>query len=413
VKRSVVRSSLAGVVLVLTGAGTLPAMADGPSPYVPSGIGTALPAVDLPPAQRVRELRPSRERLPETVPWGAGTMDLLTTPAADRLTIEDFLTRTSTRAFVVLHRGRLVAEWYADGVDAGTRLASWSVAKSMVSLLADQAVQDGRLTLRTRVVDVLPQLRVESALDGDAAYNDVTVRDLLDMTSGIDANEGYTLLDDPSAALTDPALLISTFTGTYPLFVTPDVDSFAALHRRMVFDPGTAGEYISFNSQLLGMVVEAAYGEDLVSLFRDRLWEPAGAEHAATWNLDRPDGTAKGFCCLNATGRDFARLGQLVLDAGTPRSPVSRRWKERLLRPRAHPLYGGEWPYSTNFWHVPADLERGRARLEDASAIGIFGQYVYVNDRTDTVIAKLSDYGIEQDEELTFLAMRSIAESFA
>ena len=54
-----------------------------------------------------------------------------------------------------------------------------------------------------------------------------------------------------------------------------------------------------------------------------------------------------------------------------------------------------------------------RERLEDASAIGIFGQYVYVNDRTDTVIAKLSDYGIEQDEELTFLAMRSIAESFA
>ena len=80
------------------------------------------------------------------------------------------------------------------------------------------------------------------------------------------------------------------------------------------------------------------------------------------------------------------------------------------MTPRAH-LVGG-WPYSTNFWHISADLPLGQTRLDDASAIGIFGQYVYVNDRTDTVIAKLSDYGIEQDEELTFLAMRSIAESF-
>jgi CubicO group peptidase (beta-lactamase class C family) len=180
----------------------------------------------------------------------------------------------------------------------------------------------------------------------------------------------------------------------------------------MLFEPGTQGEYISLNSQLLGMVLEAAYGKDLVTLFRHRLWEPAGAQFPATWNLDRDGGTAKGFCCLNAAGRDFARLGQLVLDAGTPRSPVSRAWKERLLRPRAIRLYGGEWPYSTNFWHIPADRPRGTARLDDASAIGIFGQYIYVNDRTDTVIAKLSDYGIEQDEELTFKAMRHIADSF-
>lgn len=338
--------------------------------------------------------------MPAAVPWAEGT-----------LPVEEFLTHTNTRAFVVLHEGLVVTEWYADGVDAGTRLASWSVAKSMVSLLADQAIQDGLLRLSTRVVDVLPELRVDSMLDGDAAYNDVTVRDLLDMTSGIDAAEDHTLFEDPAAVFDDPTLLVSVFTGTYPLFVTPDIASFAATHRRMVFEPGTAGEYISFNSQLLAMVLERAYGEDLVPLFRDLLWEPAGAEHAATWNVDRPGGLAKGFCCLNATGRDFARLGQLVLDAGTPRSPVSLEWKERLLRPREHLLYG-DWPYSTNFWHIPADRPQGRARLDDASAIGIFGQYIYVNDRTDTVIAKLSDYGIEQDEELTILAMRSIAESF-
>ncbi|GEP35011.1 hypothetical protein NSZ01_27790 [Nocardioides szechwanensis] len=365
----------------------------------------------IPKARHTTPLPRSGESIPRRVPWGVGTQDLPGT-SVDSLGLEEFLTRTSTRAFVVLHRGKLVHEWYADGIDPDTKLASWSVAKSLVALLAGQAVAEGRLRLDTLLVDVIPELRVRSPLDGDAAYNRVTVRDLLDMTSGIESPESYTLVDDPTVVLDNPSLLVTSLTGTYPLFATPDVQSFARTHRTMLFEPGTDGEYISLNSQLLGMVLEATYGEDLATLFRTRLWEQAGAQYAATWNLDRDGGTAKGFCCLNATGRDFARLGQLVLDAGTPRSPVTRAWKERLLRPRAIRLYGGEWPYSTNFWHIPADLPRGTARLDDASAIGIFGQYIYVNDRTDTVMAKLSDYGIEQDEALTFEAIRHIARSF-
>ncbi|MGA8847493.1 MAG: serine hydrolase [Nocardioides sp.] len=405
--------SLAPVALALAlGAGALvPAVAGDAPTILPSGVGAALPRVPIAQARDVTPLRSSGETMPRTVPWGEGTQDLPGTSATS-LGVEEFLTRTSTRAFVVLRRGKLVYEWYGDGIDPDTKLASWSVAKSLVSLLTDQAVSEGRLRFDTLLVDVLPELRVQSPLDGDAAYNRVTVRNLLDMTSGIESPEGYTLLDDPTVLQEHPELLVTSLTGTYPLFVTPDMESFVMTHRRMLFEPGTQGEYISLNSQLLAMMLEATYGQDLVTLFRTRLWEPAGAQYPATWNLDRDGGTAKGFCCLNAAGRDFARLGQLVLDAGTPRSPVARAWKERLLRPREIRLYGGEWPYSTNFWHTPADIPRGTQRLDDASAIGIFGQFVYVNDRTDTVIAKLSDYGIEQDEELTFEAMRHIATSF-
>ncbi len=405
------RLAPAALALALSAGALGPALADDAPAVLPSGIGAVLPRAPIPAARRTTALARSAETLPRTVPWGEGTQDLPGT-SKDSLGLEEFLTRTSTRAFVVLHRGRLVAEWYADGIDRDTKLASWSVAKSLVSLLTDQAVAEGRLRLGTRVVDVIPALRVRSRLDGDPAYNRVTVRDLLDMTSGIESPEGYTLLDDPTVLQEHPELLVTSLTGTYPLFVTPDVHGFARTHRTMLFEPGTQGEYVSLNSQLLGMVLEAAYGKDLVTLFRTRLWEPAGAQYPATWNLDRDGGTAKGFCCLNAAGRDFARLGQLVLDAGTPRSPVSRRWKERLLHPRELRLYGGEWPYSTNFWHIPTDRPRGTRRVDDASAIGIFGQYVYVDDRTDTVIAKLSDYGIEQDEELTFRALRHIARSF-
>lgn len=249
---------------------------------------------------------------------------------------------------------------------------------------------------------MLPWLRVDNRQEGDLRFNDVTVRDLLDMTSGIDAPESY-----QASALLDPNRLLSNLTGTILLFVTPDVRSYALSHRRMAFTPGTAGEYVSYNTQLLSMVVSEVLGSDFVRLFVRRLWNRAGAQFPATWNLDHSGGIAKAFCCLNATARDFARLGLLVEEAGRTR-PVARTWRRRLLTPRPHKLAGAG--YSTQFWHGPG--ARAGVRSQDASAIGIFGQYIYIHPRKDVVIVKLSDHGIEQDEELTFRAMRSIARSF-
>lgn len=392
-------SWLAASALVAGLLATAPVQAD-PAPVEPpqlptgpSAIGVAMPSTPIEPATRTRRLPPSDRTLPASVPWRQG-----------RLPVEDFLAVTHTRAFVVLHRGRLVSEWYDPYTTRTTPLASWSVAKSLVALLAAQAIDEGRLRLSTRVVSVLPWLEVTDESEGDLRYNRITVRDLLDMTSGIDAPESYE--SDPTS---DPSTVTGLLTGTYALLITPDLRSYALDHRDLWFDPGTQGEYISFNSQLLSMVVAEALGRDLVTEFVQRLWEPAGAQHPATWNLDRPDGIAKGFCCLNATARDFARLGLLVEEAGRRRSPVSARWLDRLLTPRRNLVYG--WPYSTNFWHIPGDT-RGK-RSDDASAIGVFGQFVYVHPSSDTVIVKLSDHGIEQDEARSIKAMRSIAQSFA
>jgi CubicO group peptidase (beta-lactamase class C family) len=362
-------------------------------PTKPSEFGRLLPSTPIAPGRHVRPLRHSHERMPVTVPWGPG----------HRNTIPDFLTATHTRAFVVLHRGRLVTEWYDGDTGPTTKLASWSVAKSMAGLLTGQAIAEGRLTLNTQVVTVLPWLRVESPADGDPRFNTITVRNLLDMTSGIDAAESYEVnpLENPTAGL-------SLLTGTYLMLVDPDMHTFALTHRRMVFDPGTRGEYVSYNTQLLSMVLTQVFGTNYVSAFVHRLWRPASAQYPATWNLDHSGGIAKAFCCLNATARDFARLGLLVAEAGAPGSRVSRAWLDRILTPRPNLLAG--WPYSTQFWHLPGD-PRGK-RAHDASAIGIFGQYIYVNRRTQTVIVKLSDHGIEQDEAHTFRAMRSIARSW-
>ena len=347
-----------------------------------TACGTGGPAT-IAPARRVRALPASTEQLPETVPWRTD----------DEVPLDQFLTESHTRAFVVLHDGKLVAERYFLGTTKETRLPSWSVAKSMAGLLVGQAIRERRLTLDSRLVDLLPWIEVTGR--PSHGYNKITVRDLLDMTSGIDAPEDYDLTSGTE--------------GTIALLLSPDLRQYVKARRDMVAKPGKQFEYLSFNTQLLTMVLQKAFGKPYVHAFTRRLWRPAGAEFSATWDQDLR-GVARGFCCLNAAARDLARLGLLVLDANGSRSaPVSRAWRRRLLTPRPH--MDGDWGYSTAFWH-PEGAQAGR-RSADASAIGIMGQYIYVNSRTDTVIVKMSSHGIEQDERETFRAMRSIANSWA
>jgi CubicO group peptidase (beta-lactamase class C family) len=376
---------VAAVCACLVLAGPLPpAAAAGAADAVRSttAIRTDGPAT-IAPARRVRALPASTEQLPPTVPWRTD----------DEAPLDQFLTESQTRAFVVLHHGKLVAERYFLGTTKETPLPSWSVAKAMAGLLVGQAIREGRLTLDTRLVDVLPWLEVTGRRS--QGYNEITVRDLLDMTSGIDAPENY-----------DPALGTE---GAIELFLSPDLRQYVKSRRDMVAQPSEQFEYLSFNTQLLTMVLQKAFGKRYVRAFTQRLWRPAGAEFPATWDQD-DRGVARGFCCLNATARDVARLGLLVLDAkGSRSAPVSRAWRRRLLTPQ--PRMDGDWGYSTAFWHP----EGAKAGVEsaDATAIGILGQYLYVNTRTDTVIVKMSSHGIEQDERETFRAMRSIANSWA
>lgn len=347
----------------------------------PAPVAAAEPAT-IAPARRVRALPTSTAQLPETVPWRNG----------EEVPLDRFLTESQTRAFVVLHHGELVTERYFLGTTAETPLPSWSVAKAMAGLLVGQAIRERRLTLDTRLVDVLPWLKVTGRSQG---YNRITVRDLLDMTSGIDAPEDYDLTSGTE--------------GTVAMLLSPDLRQYVRSRRDMVAKPGGRFEYLSFNTQLLAMVLQKAFGRSYVEAFTRRLWRPAGAEFPATWDQD-DRGIARGFCCLNAAARDVARLGLLVLDANGSRSaPVSRTWRRRLLTPQ--PRMDGDWGYSTAFWH-PEGAEAG-TRSADATAIGILGQYLYINTRTDTVIVKMSSHGVEQDERETFRALRSIANSWA
>ncbi len=332
------------------------------------------------------------DKVPATVPWKGSDISL-----------DEMLDVTNSRAFLVVHDGKIVHEWYSEGVNGESRLSSWSVAKSVVSLMIGQAIGRGDLSEDDLLVDILPELRAGRAgstkeLTGSAEeatpYDKVTVRDLLDMASGINVSENY-----------NPWWPVN---GTARLLLSTDLPGYLALpeNQQLAFEPGSQGEYRSVDTQLLAMIVARVNDRPLSEVASTDLWTPLGAESGATWNLDREGGTEKGFCCLNATARDFAKIGQMVLDNGQvgDTQVVPAEWIERISTPSGLKL--GDWNYSAQWWHSPNSDG-------DFTALGVYGQYIYVDPDANTVIIKLSDHGTEQDEIETVDAMRFIAEELA
>ncbi|WP_040787340.1 serine hydrolase domain-containing protein [Nocardia pneumoniae] len=310
--------------------------------------------------------------LPERIPWKGA-----------QVSVGDFLRITHTNSFLVLRGGALTHEWYRDGVAATTRQSSWSVAKSIVSLLTGRAIDAGKLREDDRLVDLLPELAT------GGPYDRVTIRDLLDMASGVDVSENYNKY--------------LPLTGTARMYLTEDLAGFVREHRGLRFEPGSAGQYRSVDTQLLGMAVAKVERMPLGEVLQRDIWGPIGAQDDALWNLDRAGGQEKAFCCLNATARDFAKIGQLVLDGGRAGDAqiVPPAWIERIRTPAPHQV--GEWRYSAQWWH-PTGGDGA-----DLTAVGVYGQYVYVDPPSGTVIVKLSDHGTTQDEQETVEVFRAIA----
>lgn len=180
------------------------------------------------------------------------------------------LSATHTNAFLVTQDGVLVHEWYRPGFDRATRFPSWSVAKSVVSLLVGRAIAAGRLAETDHVSALLPDLRK------DAVFGRITVRDLLDMTSGLAVPENY----DPWNPLV----------GTARMYLTRDLRAFVREHAVLSAKPGSRGQYRSIDTEVLGLILAQIHGKPLADLLAEAIWTPMGAEAEATWNLDRPGG---------------------------------------------------------------------------------------------------------------------------
>ncbi|MEV0685490.1 serine hydrolase [Nocardia sp. NPDC050378] len=324
--------------------------------------------------------------------------------SADYGTITDAHARTETDAWLVLHGGRIVEEQYFTPMTADTRHLLMSVSKSMTSIIVGALVDQGALATSEQVTTYLPEL-------ADSGYAGATLRDVLDMRTGVRYSEDY-FDPDSDDALHNEAIGWAPHHHGGPL-------GQRQLLRGLTADRPHGGyfEYRSCETAVLGWVCEAVTGKPFADLTAELLWSRLGAEADASFCVD-PGGSAMPDRGIVATARDVARFGMTVLNGGiTPAGErvVSRAWIDDLFAPSdeltaafasgpdADYLPGGR--YRSQFW-VPADGET-------ASCVGIHGQFIYIDRTADMVGVKLSSWPVPLDPErimITRLMFATVAD---
>jgi CubicO group peptidase (beta-lactamase class C family) len=300
--------------------------------------------------------------------------------------LDDFLRDTDTLAFLVVHEDRLVHERYFGGATRESLQTSFSVAKSFVSTLVGIAIDAGLIgSVDDPVTDYVPELAAR-----DPRFRQITLRNLLTMSSGIHYEEGgfpWPFGDD-----------------TYTYYGV-DLRDVAVSRVRIDGPPGLAWQYNNYHPLLLGLVLERATGTTVSDFMARRLWQPLGAGTDATWSLDSErSGFEKLESGLNARPVDYARFGLLFLHNGewNGRRIVSRDWVRAATGadPTADPAYYHGYRY---FWWLDAD------RPGRFYALGKYGQYIYVAPDADAVVVRFGrDWGVGN---LTWLAtFRDVAE---
>jgi CubicO group peptidase (beta-lactamase class C family) len=330
----------------------------------------------LAPASKTPDLMPfhSIVAAPSTyAPWKSGNSETVQNVNYDgkRITFDEFLEKTSTNAFIIVRDGKITYETYLNGKKQNTILPSYSVAKTMTSLMIGQLIDEGKIKESDTFVSILPKFKAGTTFD------DVTIKDLLDMNSGIGVSDNY------------PAGPSGWGVAIAQLYASTDVNWWLEQNKKMREEPGTFPEYRSVNTQMLGMIIQKVTGRSLSEEFTDRVWQKVGADYDATWNVDHKGGDEKAFCCFNATARDYARIGQALITQQGEKNPnaiTSGAWLNRLSTPAVTLDYG--WGYGAQMWHPYPGINL---------MLGLHGQYIYQDKANKTVIVKLSDIPTSED----------------
>ncbi len=314
-------------------------------------------------------------------------------PNGKSTTFGQFLADSSTDGIVILHRGALVFEQYANGMTARSPHILMSVSKSMLGLIAGVLAGQGELDVERPVTDYVPEV-------AKTAYAGATVRHLLDMRTGVVFDEDY-------LATSGPIIEYRKSTGWNPLSPGEAPSDLRSFYRHLDEADRPHGgrfHYISVNTDLLGWVVERAARRRFANLMSELVWQPMGAAESAYITVDRLGAPrcAGGMCM---TTRDLARVGQLILERGArgTRQIIPESWLADILQ-NGDP---DAWNASTFVEYFPGlamhyrakwYVERGRTPL--LSGLGIHGQNLFIDPASEIVIAKFSSQGPPLDVDL-------------
>lgn len=282
------------------------------------------------------------------------------------MTVDEYFSRQRVAGLLVIKSGTIVYERYGLGNTEDSRWISFSVAKSVVSMLVGAAIEDGYIaSVDEKVTDYLPRLKGSS-------YDQATIRNIMQMASGVQWNEDYA----------DPESDVNSATwGTLPLYEY-------LRHKPVDTEPGTKFNYNTAETNLVGTLLRSAIGNNLSTYLSEKIWRPFGMESDANWMLSEPGGGEMGGCCISATLRDYGRIGLFALENGRladGTQVLPEGWMNESTSPSA--AYDG-YGY---LWWLEAD---GTYR-----ASGIFGQGISIDPEEGVVIAIHSARAVASKEE--------------
>ena len=316
--------------------------------------------------------------------------------------IKEWINNTGTTGLLVIADGKIAYEQYLQGSTAESKAISWSVNKSFVSALIGAAIAEGKIaSVEDPVIRYVPELAT-------SGYAGATIQQVLEMSSGVLFTEDYA----------DFGSSINQLGRTIALG-----QSMGQWIARQPSEraPGQVHHYISIDTQVLAMVLKAATGKTPTQYLEEKLWSRLGVEGDGLWLTDAT-GMEIAFGGLNLRTRDYARFGLLYLHGGrnlAGEQALPAAWVQESTRPRAAHLQPGQGTFEGQpklgyayQWWIPTSDEG------EFMAIGVYGQFVYVNPKRQVVIAKNSayaNYHVDGDrmEYESLEAFRAIARSIS
>lgn len=268
-------------------------------------------------------------------------------------------------AFLMVQGGKIKYEKYWHGYSDSSLSNSFSMAKTIISLLVGIAIDEGYIkNVDQKVGDFIPEFAQKP--------NDVlSIKDLLTMSSGLNWDEAYS----------------SPFSITTQAYYGNDLFGLIK-DLKVVEEPGVQWEYLSGNTQVLAFVLKNATGKNISDYASEKLWKPLGAKNEALWCLDKKNGMEKAYCCFNSNARDFARIGQMVLNDGMFKGVeiVSKKYIDDATKPAIN-LANDKGKlvdfYGYQFWIVQYKS------YKIPFARGILGQYIFVIPDKNAVVVRL------------------------
>lgn len=291
------------------------------------------------------------------------------------ISLKEYLKNGQINVFMVIRNDSVLYERYDNAYTESTLISIFSGAKSMISIMIGQALNDGFIkSLNDNVTQYIPELK------SNPAFTEITLKNLLDMKSGLEFQDAI------------GGMVKAFFSDEAKYYYTDDMKA-QLMKVKLVNKPGTVWKYKSIDPILLGWVLQKATGKSVGQYFEANVWKQIGTQYNATWGLDQVNGLTNTASRFQVTAIDFAKIGRLYLNKGKYKGKqvVPESWVNQSINIGAEkPAPAKGWQKSAHhyLWWIPQEGDNG-----DYAAEGMLGQRLYIDPKTNTIIVQFADHG--------------------